>query len=104
MFHQLNILYLIYSGIFVMKLMQSHDGDKQHLFKPVSTLFLTPTSIFLRFMSTQKYIYILIQRSEFHILKFGTTKFISVLVQSLQFQISKFSGSAKCNYVLVQSS
>ncbi|KAG2549375.1 hypothetical protein PVAP13_9KG269826 [Panicum virgatum] len=22
------------SGIFVMKLMQSHDGDKQHLFKP----------------------------------------------------------------------
>ena len=36
------------SGIFVMKLMQSHDGDKQHLFKPVSTLFLTPISIFFQ--------------------------------------------------------
>ena len=29
------------SGIFVMKLMQSHNGDKQHLFKPVSTGFGT---------------------------------------------------------------
>ena len=65
---------------------------------------LPPPLLFSRFMSTQKYIYLLIQRSEFHILKFGTTKFISVLIQSSQFQISKFFGSPKCNYVLVQSS
>jgi hypothetical protein len=41
------------SGIFVMKLMQIHDGDKQHLFKPVSTLFSYPSLFFSWFMSSQ---------------------------------------------------